>query len=203
MPDLDILYTRAVHGWYPPARLAKGNAPPAEIADAIIKSLAKELRRGNGLPKMKELCTLLWAVAEGAGRMLTGFDQLREIENSMGSDLHARIACRAARGVLVELAQGTRGRVGLERYLAAEYCQHLIQNRFFGRVRPVLVGESFADAAAVQVWEEAVLLALAPSLDQLVDRLVANPTAHKLRAPKHRVPRRSTAELLDQPLFSE
>lgn len=35
MPDLDILYNSMAPGWYPPARMAKCNASPAWIAEAL------------------------------------------------------------------------------------------------------------------------------------------------------------------------
>ncbi len=203
MPDLDILYTTAAPGWVPPARLSKGNAPPAEIAEAIVKCLAAELRRGGGFPRIAELRDLLRNVADGQIGVRTGFEQLQVLERRSGGALHLRVGCQAARAVLVRVAEGQPADAELGRDLAAEYCRHLVQHRLFGRVRAVLVGECFTDADAAQAWEEEVLLALEPNLIRLADRLVADPTAHKLRAPHRRVARRNTADLLNQPIFGE
>jgi hypothetical protein len=101
MPDLDILYTSAARGWYRPARLTRGNASAEEVADSVVTCLAAELRNGNGLPRMAELCDVLSSAAGRGLELHTAFERLRQIERVGAGSWHLRLACHAAGGLQI------------------------------------------------------------------------------------------------------
>ena len=84
--------------------------------------------------------------------------------------------------------------------VSEQTCIELVDHHFFGRARAYLVGERFSTFHEAKAWEQAVKKAMTIGIQKLANRLWQNPSAARLRAPKRTVARRSTRDLLNDPL---
>lgn len=203
MPDLDILDHAATPGWHKPYRLLAGNASPQEVGRDILSSLSQSLRRGGGLPEADALRGIVERAAAGQLAPFEALRQLRSVELSAGGHRHTKVAARAAAELVVALEQGD-GLTGDPAQAVAEgFCWAIIDHYLFGRARPKLIGQRFADHGEAIAWEQECKEVLRPSVRKMAEALARDPQARKIRAP--RMPgllRRSTVDLLHEPITS-
>jgi hypothetical protein len=76
----------------------------------------------------------------------------------------------------------------------------LVDHHFFGRARAYLFGKRFSTFHEARAWEQAVKKAMSSGIQKLAACLWQDPSAAHLRAPKRTVARRSTRDLLNDPL---
>jgi hypothetical protein len=215
VPDQDRFERGFAPGWRKVYRLAKGGiASEAEIADACIFALAHCLRQSGGCANLQDLVNVLQSFAQGratppslsgaGGHALTeAFEALRRIERQQGGHRVTKVAMRAAMSILVRSSRrgdALYSEAGQIRALVEQICMSLVDHHLFGRARAYLVGEWFASFHEARAWEQTVKKAMSLGVQKLAARLSKDPRAAHLRAPKRTVARRSTRELLDDPL---
>lgn len=201
MPDLDIIDKSVRPGWRRASRLFKGQAQPAEFAQAAGGALAKVLREHGGLPGASEWFAL---VQDRVAARLDGhsaFARVYGLEHKYGHDRHVKLAAKVARRLLVEIGGGVRMRGDLREAFCSQFCREVADNGFFGPIRPKLIGRHFATRAEAQHRESECREALERYVERLGKALAADPEAERLRAPSlRRTPKPTTEELLHTPI---
>jgi hypothetical protein len=201
MPDLDILERVPAPGWRSPYRLLAGGASPQEVAHATVKSLCKSLRTGHGLPGIDDLADIYGQVASGQLAVPEALRRLRLVERATNGHLHTKIAAGITAQRIVELRQGNPVTDDPAQVIAESFCWGIVEYHLFGRARPDLVGKRFANHDEALTWEQTCREILHPTLIKVAAKLVQDPTAANLRAPRATIPvRRSTADLLYEPI---
>jgi hypothetical protein len=215
MPDEDRFQRSIPSAWRKVFRLSKGGiASEAELGDACSTALAHSLRQGGGCPGLQEIGNVLQDFARGwenlpmlspagGSTLIEGFEALRQIERAQGGHRTTKVAVRAARTILVQLCRQADPHISeaqLGQLLSERTCIELVDHHFFGRARAYLVGERFSTPGEAKAWEQAVKKAMTIAIQKLANRLWQDPSAARLRAPKRTVARRSTQDLLNDPL---
>lgn len=202
MPDLDMLDRVSAPGWHKPYRLlANGEATPEEIGRAMLHSLCRSLRLYGGVPELGGIADVVEQVLDGECGAPEAFRRLRVIESTANGHRHTRVAARTAARLIVEIEQGRTFDRDPAIVIADRTCHELIDHHLFGRVRPALIGERFASHDEAIACERACMEAVAPYVARVAETLARDPRATRLRAPRMpRSVRRSTADLLDEPL---
>lgn len=200
MPDLDIVQRQLRKHWRAPCRLIQGGHPPEVVAAELTKSLASTLRAEGGISGFERLYEASSRALSDQSSIRTLAEVSRTIEQEFGQQQSVKLAARAARRQIIELQYG---RLLPSRLAFASQClRNLLEHHFFAKVTNLLVGEGkrFSDVRDARQYEASVRSYIEPQLMELARRLMSDPTASKLRAPKSSMRRRTTAELLDSPL---
>jgi len=192
MPDQDRFEKSFASAWAKVLRLSNGGiASDAELSDASITALAHSLRQSGGCPGLQDIANVLHGFvqnrkvlpslsAAGGSTLTKSFDALRQIERAQGGHRATKVAARIARSILVQVSSQNDTHVSepqLSQMLSEQTCLGLVEHHFFGRARAYLCG-----------------------IRKLAARLRQDPSAAHLRAPKRTVARRSTRDLLNDPL---
>ena len=202
MPDLDIIERAAKRGWGGATRMyAGGLASADEMRGPILKALAKSLRDAGGLPGLNDLSMIVGRVCNGDLSARAAFTEMRTVEREYGGHLHTKVAAEAVCTLIVELSQDSTMFIEPATAVAERFLTRLVDHHLFGRARPFLVGQRFADYGDALQEENACRSALAPHVRKLAAGLVRDPTGKSLRAPSvQRSHHRPTAELLNEPI---
>ncbi len=197
MPDLDIVERGLRKHWRKPYKQMKGRQPPEAVADAVIKALAATLRDDGGMPAFEEVAAVALPVSSGSGSSRSFAEATRAIEMQFHQRRPVKLLAQAAQRHMAKVKRGRAipGRASL----ADEYCRSLLDHHLFSKVN----GAGQEDGQGGRECEAEAKAAMEPQLRAVVRQLLADPTARKLRAPKSPHRRRSTAELLDEPLVRE
>jgi hypothetical protein len=215
VPDGDRLERSFAPGWRKIYRLAKGGcSSEAELADACLTALAHYFRQSGGCPGLRDIANVLHSFipdqaalllpSEAGGSTLSGaFEALRRIERQQGGHRTTRVAVRTAMSMLAHSSREERlhdSDAELTLALAEQTCLGLVDHHFFGRARAYLVGEQFSSFHEARAWKQAVKKAMSLGVQELAARLLKDPSAAHLRAPKRSVARRSTRDILKESL---
>jgi hypothetical protein len=211
MPDKDLFQRTFAPGWRRVYRLARdGAGDDSEIGAACVTAAAKSLRETKGCPGFKEIAQIVTDidhdrrtqplfVAGGAFNLSEPLASIRQVEERYQQNRMTKIAARAARSLLArETVTGSDAL--LRQNLAEKICQDLIDHHFFGRGRNYLTEHRFGSFAEERKWEIRVKEKLKESLSKLAANMVSNPNSPIIRAPGRKGFRKTTQELLDQPL---
>jgi hypothetical protein len=216
MPDQDRFEKSFVSTWRKVLRLSKGGiASEAELGDACSTALAQSLHQSGGCPGLHEMANVLRGFirnqedlpllsATGCSTRIKAFEALRQIEREQGGHRTTKVAARVARSILVQVSKQNAPHVSeaqLGQMLSEETCFGLVDHHFFGRARAHLVGERFSTFHEARVWEQAVKKTMSIGIQKLAASLWQEPSAARLWAPKRSVARRSTRDLLNDPLM--
>lgn len=201
MPDLDVLAAGIGPAWATPYRLLAGAGSPDDIARAVVRSLASNLRRFGGFPEARAMGCIVDEVASGRLAPSQALARVREVALQAGNELHVNMAARSAERLVVEVARGQRTWTRSDAAVTAYACAALVDNRLFDRARLRLVGERFASYDDAIAYELTIRAALAPQLAKVAAELVHDQTGAGVRAPR-RPPgaRASTADQLFEPI---
>ena len=210
MPDKDMFQRTFAPGWRKAYRLAKdGAGDDSEIGAACIKALARSLRETKGCPGFNEIARIVTDVNQdkrlqplfAAGGVINLIDplvSLRQIEEKFQQNRITNIAARSARALFTEVP--AKSNAEAKRNLAEKLCLDLIDHHFFGRGRNYFTDCRFGNFAEERKWETSVKEKLRESLSKLAANLIKNPNSRGIRAPSQKGIRKTTKELLDQPL---
>lgn len=203
MPDLDILDAKVLRGFRPASRLFRGNAEPEVFATAAVKALARSLRENGGLPAANEWVQLLQERLSGYLDPHSAFARVDAIEQRLGHHRHAKVVAKAVRAVLVDIGmRRLRPSPELMTEVCERFCHGLLDNAFFGRIRPELPGKHFASRVDAMEREAECRRALTQPVRRLAASLASNPEADGLRAPPSGYEvRQDTETLLRQPIM--
>lgn len=199
MPDLDKVERNLPPAWRPACRLVKGGQPTEEVAKAVMKVLARTLREKGGVPELDSLVGILQRRDGG----LLDDRSLAAVASRLGQRMETRNGKLA---VAALLRQGVSGPMSVllgppDERLAEAFLERMVEHVFLSRQRDYLIGKRFASRQEALAFETELMAMLKPRLAELGKRLVKDSSATRLRAPSFPRPRRkSTRELLDQPL---
>ena len=175
-------------------------APPAELAGPVRRALAHTLRGAGGLPGLSAASEVVSQVACRELDVRRGLEELLSIERTVQPGPTTALGVDAARGVLAELEFGGEAPADPRYAVAERACWAILGHHFFDLARLNFLGGRFENLSAAHEWEAACRTEIAPDVRTIAAAMARDPTAAKLRAPGRRLPRRSTAELLHQPV---
>lgn len=201
MPDLDIVERQLRRHWRAPYRLLQGGCPPEDVADLLIKALAATVRDDGGIPGFGFLCEATTRVFSEGGGVKTLAEMGRRLEQEFGQRRSVKLAARAAQKNLVESQYGSSLPGPLA--FAEAHLNTLLEHHFFAKVvtgASVGEGKRFRNIQEARQFAASVHACAEPQLKKMAKKVVSDPTASKLRAPKSSRRQRTTAELLDAPL---
>lgn len=198
MPDLDKVERKLPPAWRAPYRLVKGNHPLEVVARAVLKVLSETLRREGGIPWLPDLAMVVQERDAG----LLDDRSLSAVARELEQQMTTRIGHLALSALLRPEVSGSAGVLlgRPDQRLAEGLLCRMVESILFSQQRDYLIGKRFRSRADAIAFETQLLAMLRPHFSNLARRLVGNPSADRLRAPSFPVARKSTAELLDQPL---
>ncbi len=204
MPEGDRFERSFGAGWRGALRLVReGVGTDEEVADKLLKSLAKTLRDQRGVPGLEEMSRV---VVEGkSNSLLDSFNALDGIVREYEGHRHAMVATDVAKSLLVQedTANGMAASEFLVDRFVGDTCSALLDHYFFARAYPQLIAEGrFIDHEDARQWQRRVEQVMHPNVAKLADRLTQRPDAESLRAPKRTLPVESTRNLLEADLLS-
>jgi len=186
MPDLDVCVRDLPVGWHPPFRLAQGEHPVSDVAEALVKSLAAEMRRG-GLPCLPRLLAIATAVAFGSITAVEGQQQLQALVRDGGFTRHLRVAEQAVNSLIAAI-KGGNGITPDAEAIAQAFCDRVIESYFVAPATSELearLGRSPEDIAALI---DSLCDTAREGVAHIATALARNPDGASVRAP--RTPRR-------------
>ena len=190
-------------GWCASYQYVKNRtASPEEVDDKLVKTLAKYLRKHNGVPGFQAMIDVLAAPAGPA--FANCFGALDDIVRCQGGHRHTKIAAQVAKSVRNQQSpgRGTWESKDVAHRLAENVCSALVRHYFFGRVRHPLITESrFTNYEEFHQWQKGVEQSIQPSVERVASQLVNEPNAESLRAPRNTTRKKmSTRDLMDEVL---
>lgn len=199
MPDLDKVERKLPPAWRAPYKLVKGHHPLEEVAKAVLKVLSETLRREGGVPRLGELAKVVQQRDAGLldDRRLSSVAFM--LEQRMGTRTE-RLAVAAL--LRPEVSGPSSVLLGPpDERLAQGLLVRMVENILFSQQRDYLIGKRFTSRQEAIAFESDLITILRPYLAELARRVARRPSAKRLRTPSFLRPqKKSTAELLDQPL---
>lgn len=201
MPDQDIVERGLKKPWKSAYRLLKGGCPPEVVAQALSQALAAVVRGESGLSGFEPMwiATSEAAARPDGGRRLA--DVARQMEQRFGQQPGSKVVAKAALANFAEIEAGRA--LPMARSLAEACLRASVESEFFSKTRYRVLGpgKRFTDRNSEHLFKREVDSHLAPAIEEMARSVVRDPSASKLRSPPSRLPKRTTAELLDAPLL--
>ena len=202
MPENDRFERAIQPGWRSAFRsIREGDMSIAEICDKLTKALVDDMRKSGGIPGESSLSKVI----QGGIRdnSTKPFGDIDEIVRGQGEHLNTKIAAGVAKSMIVQQPDGsTLSEAKTRRALLEGTCLAIIENKLFSKAEHPLVSEGkFESIRDFRDWQERQEQAIQTNVEKIVDRLIANPDARKLRAPGRTSPRKPTSALLDDNLL--
>ena len=204
MPEGDRFEKGFGAGWRGALTLVQGGvASEEEVADKLVKSLAKTLRVEGGAPGLEAICQVVESADKNS--LVESFHALDVIVQDHDGHRHTKVAAEVAKSLMVQrdASNGSAASESLPHRLMRETCSALSDHYFFGRAYPQLMAEGrFVDHEHAREWQVRVEQIMQPAVVKFADKLVSRPDAEGLRAPRRSVPKESTRSLLEEDLLS-
>lgn len=198
MPEGDRFEESFGAGWRAALVVVEGGvASDAEVADKLVKALAKTLRANGGVPGLLAMAEIV--ESSNGISLLERFSALDAIARAQEGHRHTKVATDVAKSLVVQNGAASGGSIhdSLERRLVGDTCAALVSHYFFERAQQQLIaGGRFADTEDARRWQVRVEQIMEPAIAKIAERLVRRPDAEGLRAPKRNVPMESTHNLL-------
>ena len=197
MPEGDRFENSLGAGWRSAFRLVREGGTPSEVNDKLIESLAKTLRRNDGIPGFEAIV----AVVESHGLSpVVAYEALDKIVRAYGGHRHTRIAADIAKSsFLLDTGLPTPG--DMAPWVAVRTCIGVVDHYFFGRTRERLIAEGrLGDHAEAHGWRHQVIEAVRPRIEKIAHQLLESPDANGLTAPRRGTRKESTSDLLREEL---
>ena len=191
-------------GWLSAFRWSRdGTASTEEIANRLVKTLAKDLRTESGIPRLEDFLAILENSSPAS--LLDCFDALDRIVLAESGHRHVRIASDVGKSLLAQLPpHPSEATTDISRLFVERVCVAIIENRFFGKAEvPLLAEDKFSSYNEFRQWQEQVEQLIQPDLKKIAGRLLLHPDADGLRAPPHKVQKKTTSDLLKENLLAD
>jgi hypothetical protein len=198
MPDLDIVERKLPPEWRRAYKLIKGSHELEAVAEEILKALARTLRDRGGAPGLEESAQALYRHDRGFldDRSLVAFAAKLEQEQETANGKVLALS------VMDQNVSGPDGflRGAPNMRLAKRFLVRLVERCLFAQQRDYLVGKRFTSRAQAVETETRLLGLMESGLSKIASQLAEDSSAKNLRAPRSAQRKKSTRELLDQPL---
>ena len=179
-----------------------GKASPEEIADKLIKSLAKDLREADGVLGFPDMTQLI--IDSDQEALLDSYEALDEIVRQHNGHRHTKIAAEVAKSFIVQSLSETVGLDGdISIQFAERVCDAIVDSGFFAKAGTRLVEEGrFSNLQEFREWQGKIERLIGPSVAKIAEQLVQRPDGEGLRAPPGLTRKKTTGELLEENLLS-
>ena len=202
MAENDRFDMKLAPGWRTPFKHARNEAATdLEVAESLLRSLAKAFRQVGGVPGLHDMVGIITGL-DPTGllqcyRLLDGIVQKNE------GHQHSKVAADVARAFLVQMdaGLGPSSFETIRQQFGERVCNALLGNHFFAIARSSLqeLGRLGSLDEAGQ-WQGRIELAMQPSLERLAARLMEKPDGDGLRAPRRQLAKSTTSSLLKEVL---
>ena len=203
MPELDRFEKTLRPGWRVAYRYSReGIATKEEIGDKLIKTLAKTLREGEGLPGLHAMVAVVAGTREDS--LLDAFEALDDIVREHSGHRHTTIAAEVIKSLLIQQASaiGVLAFEDLALQLSIAVCSALVDHYFFANARQYLVAEGIiASPEEARQWQDRMEQLIQPAIDKIASHIGFTPDAKGLRAPRRMAKKKSTSSLLEEELL--
>lgn len=198
MPDLDRVERKLPKAWRAPYELIRGGQPDEAVARAVLCALTKFLREEGGAPRLPELAEILRERDAG----LIDTRSLSRMAFRLEHEMTTRPGKLVAAALMRPEVSGSQSCLlgPPDRRIALSFLKRTIESILFSQQRDYLIGRRFGSRQEALHYESRLLSLLEPQLEKLAKRLAKRPSGRKLRAPSIPRLRKSTRELLDQPV---
>lgn len=197
-------------------RTREGVAPPTEIADKLVTTLAKTLRESGGVPGFREMegvaQNAAWRLTfqsngaeDEAAILIESSNSLDRIVREQDGHRNTKVASGEAKSLIVQQGVSTteNGIWPVTGHFGEAACKALVDHYFFAIARQNLVAEGkLENHEQARQWQRGVEEASEPAIRQMAARLLKEPSAEVLRAPNRTVRPQSTRDLLGEDLVS-
>ena len=204
MAERDRFEKRFGAGWLGAFRWSRdGTAPIEEIANRLVKTLAEDLRTQSGVPRLGDFLTIMENSSPAS--LLNCFDALDRIVRAENGHRHVTIAADVAKTLLAQLPpHPSLPTTDFSSLFVERVCGAIIENRFFGKAEvPLVVEGKLSSYNEFRQWQGRLEQLMQPDLKRIANRLLLHPDADGLRAPPHRVQKKTTSELLKENLLAD
>ena len=176
-----------------------GKASPEETADKLVKTLAENMRKANGVPGLPEMTR---SIADCSPEtLLASYEALDRIVREHNGHRHTKIAADVAKSFMAQFLSGTDGDISSQ--FAERVCEAVIDNGFFAKAGTRLVAEGrFSNLQEFREWQGKIDGMVKPSVAKIAEQLVQRPDAKGLRAPNRKSKKKTTSDLLGENLLS-
>ena len=202
MPENDRFERAIQPGWHSAFRfIREGNVTTEEICDKLTKTLTDDIRRSGGIPGDDQIAKVIQGgIRDNSAKP---FGDIEDIVREHRGHPNTEIAAGVAKSMIVQHPDGsTLGEAETRRALLEKTCLAIVENKLFAKAEHPLVTEGqFESVKDFRDWQGMQEQAIKGDVDYLVNQLVANPDAKKLRAPRRKSPRKSTSAILDDNLL--
>lgn len=195
MPDLDRLPRGLRRSWRSVADAVRGQQPPPVVGDAIEKALAETLRHSGGLQWLPELAEAVAACRDDYS--------LRPLE--LVADALDRGTATGVGGAFVDAAwslaaevDGNPGDHSIVDELVVRGLERMIYKLCLGPLEPDMVPGVFSSVRDLRLFVETCMAEV--RLEDLGRQLTRTGCSGHVRAPRTRLPRPGTKELLHEPI---
>lgn len=191
-------------GWLSAFRWSRdGTAPIEEIADKLVKTLARNLRTESGVPSFGDFLTVIENSSPES--LLDCFNALDRIVHAENGHRHVKIAAEVGKVFLAQMpTHHSQSAIGIGNLFTEEVCRAIIDNRFFGKAEvPLLLEGKFSNYNEFRQWQRQIEQLMQSDLRKIAEKLLRHPDAKGLRAPRRRVQKKSTSELLQENLLAD
>lgn len=195
MPDGDVISRGIRWAWRPAYEGIQAHAPATIVASRVAKAVARSLRTTGGVPAFNRVVDLVRQRQDGRlsdQDLASGLRRLRREDRLVTHTIiHAATRCAAL------LPPGA----DTQKALASTIVHELARVELFDKARVSLVEDQLADADGADAYVAECVDASKVDLGKLADQLARSPTSSRFRAPAHRQPRVSTADLLNRSIL--
>ena len=191
-------------GWLSAFRWSRDEtAPIEEIADKLVKTLARDLRTESGVPRWGDLLAIIQSSSPTS--LLNCYDALDRIALAENGHRHVKIAADVAKSILAQMPpHSSQATTDISSLFAERVCAAIIENRFFGKAEaPLLMEGKFSSYNEFRQWQRRIEQLMQSDLSRIAENLLLHPNAYGLRAPRRKVRKRTTSELLRENLLAE
>ena len=186
MAELDRFEKTFRPGWRAAYNYARGGvASLDEIADKLIKTLAKTLRENSGVPGLQQMAEIVNGTGDGS--LLQRFSALDDIVRLEDGHRHCKIAAEVAKSFLVQQAAYGKRLTSAESDIQfpKAVCGALVDHYYFANARQHLVTEGkVGNYEEARKWQAQLEDKAQAAMGGIAEQLVQNSRADTLRAPK-------------------
>jgi hypothetical protein len=200
VPDGDVVSSSVLHRWRSAAARLRGDATPEEVASHANRALAETLRSSGGIPGLAEYGAVVEARVRGELTPAEARAKARLIARSQEQTPTVMIVQRAVDRCLTAPVDGVSVLAPGSLTVAEAVCAEVMDDQFFERLRPVLVGQRFPDHGAFDEFVEQCRAVVARGVAHISASLSRDPSAARLRAvpTRRRARRPSMRDVLNQ-----
>ena len=206
MPDNDIFKRKLERIFHKPYNHLRARSPNDVVVHFLLKSLVKKFKKIGGCSVFEQIAALVCDHCHYQPDMLSEVNspellvQFQKIETQANGNPITKIAIKQAKSLCLDGTVCVSGMQEAKNLLAERTLKGATDYFFLSPIRYGLIDE-FGTLEAVKQWErEEFNSELSLQVTRLAADLAKDPSAQQMKEPRSPHPKRSTKDLLDEPI---